>query len=366
MSQESVTYNQDDYLADKAFNGNQHYGGGYGDASAPESGEDSLRLYYRDISRYKLLDREEEVKLAKIRKLGLAAVAIQNADPDEQAVGINDLVERISELNFPDKPDAIDATDFEELVSAGEKAHQQFIQSNLRLVVSIAHKYKHKVEKMPVMDLIQHGNLGLMRAVEKFDETRGFKFSTYASWWIRQAITRAIADYSRTIRIPVHLSENFYKLDRTQSQLSAELNRPPTIEEIAEAMNMPQEKVRNMIKHKNLEPRSLDAPLNDGPDNDANLGEFIEDDYTNAPDELVEIALENGKLYKMLNSVLDEREKKVLALRFGLITGKGATLKAVGLEFNLTRERIRQLEAGALDKLRQHLNGQEAKTPNTD
>lgn len=260
--------------------------------------DDPVRMYLKEIGRVPLLKADEEVELAK---------RMQEGD---------------------------------------EEAKNQLAEANLRLVVSIAKRYVGR--GMLFLDLIQEGNLGLLKAVEKFDYKKGFKFSTYATWWIRQAITRAIADQARTIRIPVHMVETINKLIRVSRQLLQELGREPTPEEIAEEMNMPVERVREILKI-SQEPVSLETPI--GEEEDSHLGDFIQDDNVPVPADAAAFTLLKEQLVEVL-STLTEREQKVLRLRFGLDDGRARTLEEVGKEFSVTRERIRQIEAKALRKLR--------------
>lgn len=260
--------------------------------------DDPVRMYLKEIGKVSLLTSEQEVELAK----------------------------------------RIEAGD--------EEAKKKLAEANLRLVVSIAKRYVGR--GMQFLDLIQEGNLGLIKAVEKFDFTKGFKFSTYATWWIRQAITRAIADQARTIRIPVHMVETINKLIRIERNLVQELGRAPQPEEIAEVMDMPAEKVREIMKIAQ-EPVSLETPI--GEEEDSHLGDFIEDDAAPAPAEAAAFTMLKEQLISVLDT-LTPREEKVLRLRFGLDDGRARTLEEVGKEFNVTRERIRQIEAKALRKLR--------------
>lgn len=350
MPKEAVSPHYDDLEVERAVSRRQVYTASNHDTPNSSGNEDDLRTYLREIGQFKLLSKEEEVELSRTRKLGLAALAITSSDPDEQATGIDGLVEYMDLLKLPDNPTGIDTIDFECLVSDGKIAKERFIQSNLRLVVSIAKRYK--IQKMPTLDLIQEGNLGLIRGVEKFDESKGFKFSTYASWWIRQAITRAIADKSRTIRIPVHLSDKMAQFRNIQERLTVQLDRQPTEEEIAQEMDLSAGAVRDIMNYVRVEPSSLDAPVNDTSGKELTWGDYVKDDNDNAPDELVAVMVDQLTLYKIMDNVLTAREKKVLARRFGLITGQKETLEEVGKEFDLTRERIRQIEAKALAKLR--------------
>ncbi len=270
------------------------------DISVPDgvSIEDPVRMYLKEIGKVPLLSAEEEIELAKRMEEG-----------DEQA-------------------------------------KQKLAEANLRLVVSIAKRYVGR--GMLFLDLIQEGNLGLIKAVEKFDYRKGYKFSTYATWWIRQAITRAIADQARTIRIPVHMVETINKLIRVSRQLLQELGREPQPEEIAEVMDIPVERVREILKI-SQEPVSLETPI--GEEEDSHLGDFIPDDNMPVPADAAAFTLLKEQLGEVLDT-LTEREKKVLTLRFGLEDGRARTLEEVGKEFNVTRERIRQIEAKALRKLR--------------
>ena len=270
------------------------------DLSVPDgvSIEDPVRMYLKEIGKVPLLSAEEEIELAKRMELG------------------------------------------------DQEAKKRLAEANLRLVVSIAKRYVGR--GMLFLDLIQEGNLGLIKAVEKFDYHKGYKFSTYATWWIRQAITRAIADQARTIRIPVHMVETINKLIRVSRQLLQELGREPTPEEIAAEMNMPVERVREILKI-SQEPVSLETPI--GEEEDSHLGDFIQDDNVPVPADAAAFTLLKEQLEEVLGT-LTEREQKVLTLRFGLEDGRARTLEEVGKEFNVTRERIRQIEAKALRKLR--------------
>ncbi|HEU5003381.1 MAG TPA: sigma-70 family RNA polymerase sigma factor [Actinomycetota bacterium] len=284
-----------------------------------------MRQYLREIGQYPLLTDIDEVELAKAIEAG------NEAEP---------------QLTTPKgRLSARRAEDLRRTIDTGRAARRRFIQSNLRLVVSIAKKYS--AAGLPLLDLIQEGNLGLMRAVEKFDYRRGFKFSTYATWWIRQAITRAIADKARTIRIPVHMVETLYRVRKVQAELIENLGREPSIDEIAAAAEMTSDKVREAFRVL-PEPVSIHEPVGD---EDAELGDFIQDTEAQGPFEAAALTLRQEDLWRMLDA-LTERERKVLALRFGLLTGEPRTLEEVGREFALTRERIRQIEAKALSKLR--------------
>ncbi|MCR5304424.1 MAG: RNA polymerase sigma factor RpoD [Lachnospiraceae bacterium] len=299
------------------------------DLSVPDSvsTEDPVRMYLKEIGKVPLLTAEEEIALAKRMEQGLKAEETLAELPDNAK-------------NKKKREKLLDE------VADGEAAKKSLAEANLRLVVSIAKRYVGR--GMLFLDLIQEGNLGLIKAVEKFDYTKGYKFSTYATWWIRQAITRAIADQARTIRIPVHMVETINKLIRVSRQLLQELGREPVPEEIAEHMDMPVEKVRDILKI-SQEPVSLEMPI--GEEEDSHLGDFIQDDNVPVPAEAAAFAVLKEQLRDVLDT-LTEREQKVLRLRFGLDDGRARTLEEVGKEFNVTRERIRQIEAKALRKLR--------------
>ncbi len=300
------------------------------DLSVPDgvSIEDPVRMYLKEIGKVPLLNAEQEIDLARAMEAGADAQEKLDADKDK------------NELSDKEKKE------LDQLIYEGEEAKKRLAEANLRLVVSIAKRYVGR--GMLFLDLIQEGNLGLIKAVEKFDFRKGFKFSTYATWWIRQAITRAIADQARTIRIPVHMVETINKLIRVSRQLLQELGREPLPEEIAAAMNMPVERVREILKI-SQEPVSLETPI--GEEEDSHLGDFIQDDNVPVPADAAAFTLLKEQLVEVLGT-LTEREQKVLRLRFGLDDGRARTLEEVGKEFNVTRERIRQIEAKALRKLR--------------
>jgi len=288
--------------------------------------DDPVRMYLKEIGKVNLLTFDEEVELAQTMEAGNLAK------------------EQLEELGAD--LDAESKAEMEKLVKQGERAKQRLAEANLRLVVSIAKRYVGR--GMLFLDLIQEGNLGLIKAVEKFDHTKGYKFSTYATWWIRQAITRAIADQARTIRIPVHMVETINKVIRVSRQLLQELGHDPSPAEIAEEMNMPVDKVREILKIAQ-EPVSLETPI--GEEEDSHLGDFIPDEDASEPSEAASFTLLKEQLVDVL-STLTPREEKVLKLRFGIEDGRTRTLEEVGKEFNVTRERIRQIEAKALRKLR--------------
>lgn len=308
------------------------------DLSVPDgiSIEDPVRMYLKEIGKVPLLSAEEEIELAQKMEAGM--VAKEKISVLEKRIGT---VDEKEEAEIRDEIKAL-----QEELEAGDEAKKRLAEANLRLVVSIAKRYVGR--GMLFLDLIQEGNLGLIKAVEKFDYRKGYKFSTYATWWIRQAITRAIADQARTIRIPVHMVETINKLIRVSRQLLQELGREPTPEEIAEEMSLPVERVREILKI-SQEPVSLETPI--GEEEDSHLGDFIQDDNVPVPADAAAFTLLKEQLVEVL-STLTDREQKVLRLRFGLDDGRARTLEEVGKEFNVTRERIRQIEAKALRKLR--------------
>ena len=308
------------------------------DLSVPEgvSVEDPVRMYLKEIGKVPLLSAEEEIDLAQ--KMEDGAVASEKIAILEERMANADEAE-IEEMKA-------EIAVLQKDLDAGSEAKKRLAEANLRLVVSIAKRYVGR--GMLFLDLIQEGNLGLIKAVEKFDYRKGYKFSTYATWWIRQAITRAIADQARTIRIPVHMVETINKLIRVSRQLLQELGREPSPEEIAAEMNMPVDRVREILKI-SQEPVSLETPI--GEEEDSHLGDFIKDDNVPVPADAAAFTLLKEQLEEVL-STLTDREQKVLTLRFGLEDGRARTLEEVGKEFNVTRERIRQIEAKALRKLR--------------
>ena len=289
--------------------------------------DDPVRMYLKEIGKVPLLSPEEEIDLAQ--KMSSGNLAQEQLDSAEEG-----------------SLSAEETAQLKALLKEGEKAKQKLAEANLRLVVSIAKRYVGR--GMQFLDLIQEGNLGLIKAVEKFDYTKGYKFSTYATWWIRQAITRAIADQARTIRIPVHMVETINKVIRVSRQLLQELGHDPSPEEIAGEMAMPVDKVREILKIAQ-EPVSLETPI--GEEEDSHLGDFIPDEGASEPSEAASFTLLKEQLVDVLGT-LTPREEKVLKLRFGIEDGRTRTLEEVGKEFNVTRERIRQIEAKALRKLR--------------
>jgi RNA polymerase sigma factor (sigma-70 family) len=288
--------------------------------------EDLVRLYLTDIGQYPLLTKDDEVRLAQ---------AIEAGRESEAAVA-----------KAPKGLTTAKKREMRRAVMEGEQAQQTFVQSNLRLVVSIAKKYQ--ASGLPLLDLIQEGNLGLMHAVEKFDWRKGFKFSTYATWWIRQAITRGIANTGRTIRLPVHAGDTLARVQKAQARLELKLGRPATLAELGIEVEMPEDKLVEALRFR-AEPLSLSEPLRE--DGDAELGDVVEDRSAESPFEVAAVSLLPDEIGRLL-SPLDEREREILRLRFGLDRGEPRTLEEVGEHFNLTRERIRQIEARAMSKLR--------------
>ena len=291
---------------------------------------DSVRVYLKESGRVPLLTGPDEVRLAKRMEDGLEAV-------DELAV-----------LNAEGRLESLDFATRRKLqrrVRDGDRARQQLIQANLRLVVSIAKRYVGR--GMQLLDLVQEGNLGLMRAVQKFDHSKGFKFSTYATWWIRQAISRAIADQARTIRIPVHMVETINRVRRTQRDMLQKLEREPSIEELATEVDLTPERVREILRI-SLDPVSLEAPVGE---DDSQLGDFLADENAERPVDVAARAMLSNDVLEALDE-LNDREKEVVRMRFGLIDGRARTLEEVGRAFGVTRERIRQIESKTLAKLR--------------
>ena len=288
--------------------------------------EDLVRLYLTDIGQYPLLTKEGEVELAKKIEEGLKA---------EEKTKANSAKLTPTEIRK-----------LKVIIRRGSKAERTFVQSNLRLVVSIAKKYQ--ASGLPLLDLIQEGNLGLMHAVEKFDWRKGFKFSTYATWWIRQAITRGIANTGRTIRLPVHAGDTLARLQKARSRLEIKFGRQATLAELSAEVEMPEDKVTEALRFA-AEPLSLSEPLRE--DGDAELGDVVEDRSAESPFETAATALLPEEISRLL-APLDEREREILKLRFGLDRGEPRTLEEVGEHFDLTRERIRQIEARAMSKWR--------------
>ena len=294
--------------------------------------EDLVRLYLTDIGGYALLTKDDEGRLAQVAERGREARA-------ELAAGEHLGAARKRELR--------------RLIRDGDDATEAFVKANLRLVVSIAKRYQGA--DLPLLDLVQEGNLGLMHAVEKFDWRKGFKFSTYATWWIRQAITRGIANNGRTVRLPVHAGDLLHQVLKARVHLESQLGRRPTVSELAVDLQVSEERIVEILRHAS-DPVSLSAPLHH--DSDAELGDIVEDHGAVSPFEAAAASLLTGEVNKMLTG-LDEREREILRLRFGLDRGEPRTLDEVGAEFGLTRERIRQIEARAISKLRHPTTGQD-------
>jgi RNA polymerase primary sigma factor len=290
---------------------------------------DAVRMYLREIGQVDLLTVDDERRLAQLIEEGKLAA------------------ERIDVAADCGQPfEGVEGRMLMRAVSRGERAKSELTQANLRLVVSIAKRYSGR--GMQLLDLIQEGNLGLMRAVDKFDYTKGFKFSTYATWWIRQAITRSIADQARTIRIPVHMVEHMNRVSRAKRQMHQELEREPTVDELAVRVQLEPDRVRELLRYA-LDPLSLDSPI--GEEDESNLGDFIEDDTIDSPADAATRAMLSEAVGEVLGE-LSEREQEIVRLRFGLDGGQAKTLEEVGKEFGVTRERIRQIEAKTLAKLR--------------
>jgi RNA polymerase sigma factor (sigma-70 family) len=306
--------------------GPQNRGFGVPKERVERDDEDLVRLYLTDIGQYELLTKDGEVRLAQRIEAGVAA----RAELERAGKGITPARRRELRRSAND----------------GALAEREFVQSNLRLVVSIAKKYQ--ASGLPLLDLIQEGNLGLMHAVEKFDWRKGFKFSTYATWWIRQSITRGIANTGRTIRLPVHAGDTLARLQKARTRLELTLGRPATVAELAAEADLPEDKVSEALRFAS-EPVSLSEPLRD--DGDAELGDVVEDRAAASPFDVAASSMMPGEIERLL-APLDERERSILALRYGLDRGEPRTLEEVGAHFALTRERIRQIEARAMSKLR--------------
>lgn len=322
--------------------------------------EDLVRLYLTDIGQYPLLTKEDEVKLAQAIEEGAKARELLGekkrlADEIEEDEDSDDEDSTKAKAKKPKEEEVAqpaanispaEKRKLRRVIRQADDAERKFVQCNLRLVVSIAKKYQ--ASGLPLLDLIQEGNLGLMHAVEKFDWRKGFKFSTYATWWIRQAITRGIANTGRTIRLPVHAGDTLARLQKARSRLELKFGRPATIAELAIEVEMPEDKVTEALRFA-AEPLSLSEPLRE--DGDAELGDIVEDRSAESPFETAATALLPDEIATLL-APLDEREREILKLRFGLDRGEPRTLEEVGEHFNLTRERIRQIEARAMSKLR--------------
>ena len=308
-----------------------------GDRSESGGTADTVRMYLKEIGRVDLLTVDDERRLA------------QAIDDGNRAAARLDTIHNGVEI------DAVEQRRLMRTLTMGQRAKTELIQANLRLVVSIAKRYSGR--GMQFLDLIQEGNLGLMRAVDKFDHAKGFKFSTYATWWIRQAITRSIADQARTIRIPVHMVESMNRVLRMQRQMHQELEREPTLDELAERCGMPIDKIREILRI-SQDPLSLDSPV--GEEDDSNLADFIEDLTVDAPADMATKRMLTQAVEEALGE-LTEREQEIVRMRFGLDDGQARTLEDVGKEFGVTRERIRQIEAKTLAKLRHPMRSQRLK-----
>ncbi len=324
LEHDAVAREHDEQLLSRGRGRRTRKSGPTGDNST----SDTVRMYLREIGQVDLLTVEHERRLAQLIEEGKIAAA------------------RIDEMADASEFQSDEQRVLMRSVSNGERARSALTQANLRLVVSIAKRYSGR--GMQLLDLIQEGNLGLMRAVDKFDHSKGFKFSTYATWWIRQAITRSIADQARTIRIPVHMVEHMNRVTRAKRQMHQELEREPTVEEIAVKVQLPPDRVRELLRI-SQDPLSLDSPVGD--EDEANLGDFIEDESVDSPADAATRMMLHDAVGEVLGE-LSEREQEIVRLRFGLDGGRAKTLEEVGQEFGVTRERIRQIEAKTLAKLR--------------